>query len=186
MKKLKQKAHIGTMLQNIKALILITILIFLPQQILSQKVNINQEKETVTLNKEKTIDVAKIIKNEKRLTEENSRLLEIIRKQDSTIQTLANKNLSELETIKKQNSQIFKLSQDVQRYSNMQLNYEEKKKHKPTSLFVKFRADYLPTTKQYLPSTGLIYFGKKLGGGINIGFFENQISYGAEIAISIF
>ncbi|MDB0602375.1 hypothetical protein PL373_14735 [Tenacibaculum maritimum] len=186
MKKPKQKAITGTIWQNVIMSTLTMILILLPQQIFSQKVNINQEKQTVTLNKEKTIDVAKIIKNEKRLTEDNTKLVEIIRKQDSTIQSLANKNLLGLETVKLQNSQIFKLSQDVQRYSSMQLNYEEKKKYKPTFLFIKFRADYLHTTKQYLPSTGIIYFGKKIGAGINIGFFENQITYGAEIAINIF
>lgn len=160
-------------------------MILLPQLILSQEVSINQASETVTLSKDKTIDVAKVIKNEQRLKEQNQELIETIRRQDSIIQGLANKNLAGLETIKQQNAQIFKLSQDVQRLTNLQLDYEEKKKEQPR-LFFKAKTDYLPEVKQYIPGIGLNYFGKKFGIGISAGLFDKQALYGAEIAVSIF
>ncbi|CAA0143646.1 hypothetical protein TFA04_110099 [Tenacibaculum maritimum] len=186
MKKQKQKAPIGTLLQNVKILILITILILLPQQTYSQIVSIDLQNQKTVLDRKATIDKAKFVENEKRLRIANTKLLEIIRKQDSAIQSLSSTNISKLETIKLQNIQILKLSQTVQRYTEMQLGYEEKKKRKLTSLFFKLRADYLPMTNQYLPSTGLTYFWRKVGGGIHIGFFKDRITYGAEIAINVF
>lgn len=191
MRKLKQIADTGTIWQSARALTLIIILIFLPQQMKSQEVSINQEQQTVTLTKEKTIDVAKIIRNEKRLTEVNKQLLEKIRKQDSTIQALANKNLQGLETIKQQNAQIFKLSQDVQRYSSLQLGYEEKKKANP-KLYGFLRVEQIPALGKIdgldtvLPSVGATYLTKKIAFGANIGYFNKEIFYGAQLGFSIF
>jgi hypothetical protein len=157
----------------------------------SQEVSINQEQQTVTLTKEKTIDVAKIIRNEKRLAKVNKELQETIRKQDSTIQALANKNLQGLETIKQQNAQIFKLSQDVQRYSSLQLGYEGKKKANPR-LYGFLRVEQIPALGKIdgldtiLPSIGVTYLTKKIAIGFNLGYYNKEIFYGAQLGFSIF
>ena len=185
MRKQKKIVSIGTGKRRAQILILTMILILSMQQVQSQEVIINQVGETVLLNKEKTIDVAKIILNEKRLQDKNEELIEIIRKQDSIINSLADKNIDGVATISKQSERIYDLSQDVQRLSDLQLGYEEKKKSQPR-LFAKIRLDYLEVDGELMQGVGLNYYGKNIGFGINGGIYKNKAFYGAEIGISIF
>lgn len=151
----------------------------------SQKAAIDPVNKTVTLDQEKTIDVAKIIKNEARLKKENQRLQEIIRKQDSTIQALADRNLKRLEEIGLQNKQIQELGKDVHRLAEKQLNLEEKR-NSAARLFFKPRIDYFPGTKTATGGGGFLYTFKKWGIGANAGTSGEELYYGGEIAISIF
>lgn len=186
MKKQKKEALTGITRQRLKTLILIMTLILCPLLTLSQNLNINQANETVTLSKEKTIDVAKVIQNETRLKKLNSEYLETIRKQDSIIQDLASKNIQALKTIQEQNSSIFKLGERITSITETQLSYEEKKSKNSNRLFLKLRTDYYPNLKEAVPGVGLNYFMKKFGLGVNFGQWDKNIFYGGEVLISIF
>lgn len=184
MRKRQQIAGIG--INKLKGVVLIPIMIWIlsQQQIYSQTVNIDLQKKQTVLDKEATIDKAKFIENEKRLRIENKKQLETIRKQDSIIQSLTKENVTALKRIEERNKQIGKLTQQIIKLGELQLRFEEKKK-KPKSLFVKFSIDYLPSTKNYLPSTGVVFLGKKIGYGANLGLFDNNIYYGGSIFINL-
>lgn len=185
MRKQSKRASIGIVRRGVKVLILVMTLIFLPQQILSQTVSIDQEKQTVTLDKEATIDKASIIKNAERLQEDNLELIEIVRKQDSIISSMAQRNIQRLNEIQKQNERIFELSGDLQRLTNRQLDYEEKKTKAP-KLYAVGGLDYVNREEIFMPNVGVSYLSGKIGFGANIGLINTDLYYGGRVYISIF
>lgn len=164
---------------------LIMTLILLPQLTLSQTATTNLQNETVTLDKEKAIDVAKIIKNEERLREVNGELLEIIRKQDSTIQSITERNIKGLESIHSQNQIIGSLTSNIDKLAKSQLELEESKNQTGRlflSLSYEFNNPYMRSG-----SVGLDYFGTgRFSIGANLNPLNEQLIWGAKIGIKIF
>jgi len=185
MREQRQIVSIGTTKQKRKWLTLFMILILSQQLIYSQTVVIDQVKETTLLDKQATIDKAKFVENERKLRKDNAQLLEIIRKQDSTIAKITNDNIVALKTIQKQNDRIFELSKDVLRLSDLQLGYEEKKTKQPR-LYAFGGLDYYQENELYLPNIGLAYLSGKIGFGANVGLIDKNMYYGGKIFISIF
>lgn len=184
MKKQKRIVNIGTHRLKKRVLTLIMILTFIPQLILSQEVNTNLVKQTVTLSKEKTIDVAKIIKNEERLRAVNLELLATIKKQDSTIKAITIKNVETLKTVELQNEYIVKLSSDVLRYSDMQLGFSEKKT-KNSKFYLSIKNDYVRELNYHAPGLGADFYFNKIGLGASGGIINKEFYIGGRISFAI-
>lgn len=152
---------------------------------LSQKATINPVSKTVTLDEAKTIDVAKIIKNESRLKSLNDSLIEIVRLQNEKLIKVARNNLSQIEKIEILNKALENLSESYDRLSTIQLDYE-KQKTKPHHFFGKARVDYLGVDGRIIPSAGVLYLNKRFGIGSSLGFFEGKPVYGFEVMLSFF
>lgn len=160
-------------------------MILLPQLTLSQTAVTNLQNETLTLDKEKAIDVAKIIKNEERLREVNAELLEIIRKQDSTIQSITERNIKGLESIHSQNQIIGSLTSNIDKLAKSQLELEEKK-NKTGKLFLSFRYEF---NNPYMKSGSieLDYFGTgRFSLGASLNPLNDQLIWGAKVGAKIF
>lgn len=135
--------------------------------------------QTVTLDKKKAIDVAKIIRNEKRLTQLNRELLETIRKQDSVISKLVRDNVIGLDRLDTQNNQISFLEHQIEQYDNLdnQMDFKSKK------FYVSFNT--LILENKLMPTLGLLYVGKKLLIGGGVGYEEKPI-YNINLGVSLF
>lgn len=141
--------------------------------------------KTVTLDEKKTIDVAKIIKNESRLKSLNDSLIQIINQQNQKIRSLAENNLRNLEKLDLLNAALNNLSKNYDRLSGLQLEYEKDKKKIPP-IFAKLKMEYLSADGQVIPAIGLTYINKQFGVGGSLGIFESQPTYGVEIMLSFF
>lgn len=159
-------------------------MIFSPLTALSQTANIDLANKTVTLDEAKTIDIAKIVENEKRLKDENSKLLEIIRKQDSLIQHITQRNIEGLQAISLNNEKLASLSGEINKLATKQLELEEKKNY-AGRFFLSFQYDINnPYFKSgYITAT---YFTKKNSFGISINPLNDKMIYGVELGILIF
>lgn len=107
--------------------ILITILIILPQLILSQEVIIQNDK--TILSKEKTIDVAKIIKNETALQKRVLELENDLIKLNDSIQLSAKKYNKALATIERLSKVVKNQYEDINALTERDLKLEKKKKN---------------------------------------------------------
>ena len=177
--------NIGIIKLRRELLTLIMILILSPQLTYSQTVNIDLINEQTVLDKEATIDKAKFVENEKKLRVDNLNLLEIIRKQDSTISSITKENISALETIQDQNNRIFDLSKDISRLSEYRQEITEEKT-KQSSLYIVGGLDYIQKNEQYNPNIGLAFLPGKIGFGVNTGLISGDIYLGGKIYINIF
>jgi len=106
--------------------VLTLILILLPLIVLSQKVSINQEKETITLNKKKAIEVAKIIENEKRLIEYIEDLESMVVNLNDSIQVYAARNKRSLDKIEYMFTHVGDVNKKVNELYDKQLELERK------------------------------------------------------------
>lgn len=139
----------------------------------------------MTLDEEKTIDVAKIIKNEARLKSINDSLLDVINQQRIQIETLAENNLKNLDKLEVLNQAISNLSESYDRLSNWQLEYEKDKKQIP-HIYGRINATYLSSQGGILPMVGALYVNKKFGIGVSGGIFNNKPAYGIDLMLSFF
>lgn len=155
-----------------------------PQLTRSQKVLIDQENKTVTLDEQKTIEIGKIVANEKRLKEENTNLLKIIENFKNELIRLADSNNAGLEKIEAQNAQIYTLAHKSQELSDEILKNEKSKK-KQGRLFVNLQYEF---NNPYFKSgnVGASFVTQKYSYGVSINPLNTQIIYGATVGISIF
>lgn len=108
--------------------VLILILIFLPQLILSQKVIIDPVNETTTLDKGKTIEVAKIITNEERLYLEVKNLQEKLSQLNDSVNKIVNKYESAISKIEQLAGEIRDREKMIRDLGEEQLSLEKEKR----------------------------------------------------------
>ncbi len=94
----------------------------------SQKAVINYQNETVLLDKEKTIDVAKIILNEERLSRKIDSLRVELGSLSDSLEMVAIRYQKSLKRIQELQDQLTGSFQKVQDLTNEQLEIEKKKK----------------------------------------------------------
>lgn len=102
-------------------------MIFLPLLTLSQEVIINPLNETVLLDKDKAINVAKIIENEKRLRQYVADLEKYIIDLNDTINKHVNNYNSSVKNILDLTSQIEAKEADINNLTEKQLDLEKKR-----------------------------------------------------------
>lgn len=160
-------------------------MIFLPLTALSQKATINLESKSITLDEAKSIDVAKLIENEKRLRGVVADHLETIRRQDSIIQDLSKTNISAFQEMIRQNNIIEDQTKAIDRLTGLQLKAEEKK-NKPGSLFIRADAHYFGGDGMIAPNVGAVFIRNKLGISGGFGVYQNQAIYSGGVLINLF
>jgi len=153
---------------------------------LSQKVTTNLINETVTLDKEKAIDVASIIKNEERLRLVVKEQLDIIRKQDSIILGLTQRNIIGLQSIQQQSNTISTLTSSIDELSKKQLELEESKRIVKGRLMLKMHYDFNLPTSFKSGNIGLLYTNDKYLFGATINPLNDTMIWGADVGIKIF
>lgn len=159
------------------------ILILSPLPVLSQKVTTNLINETVTLDKEKAIDVASIIENEKRLRLVNAELLETIRKQDSVIRSITDRNITGLRTIEAQSNHITSLSGSIQELAEGQLKLEESRNSMGRLYFnvgYEFSNPYFKSG-----NIGLTYFTKRFTFGATLNPLNDKVIWGGVLGVKL-
>ena len=104
---------------------LILMLILFPLIVSSQKSTINQTNQTVTLDKIKTIDVAKIIQNEKRLLDYISDLEDEVVKLNDSVSGFVTRNNNAIKSFERMFDHIVVSNKKVSDLMNEQLEIEK-------------------------------------------------------------
>ncbi|AFM54808.1 hypothetical protein B620_gp30 [Croceibacter phage P2559S] len=76
------------------------------------------------------------------------------------------------------------LSNDVLRYSDLQLGYSEKKT-RLSKLYISLKDDYVPAFEMHVPGVGLDYYTGKLGFGVSAGVMDKEFYYGGRLSFAI-